>query len=118
MDVLLSCGADVTLENDSGDSVLDVAGDRLRRHILSELLGEGEWGLLMRDIMNLCYCVLLRVYQSRGSLHEQCQGSAEVCMAGGFRQAQEMSGKISQYLLFELQGHDSPAIHIVIPVVL
>ena len=37
----------------------------------------------VRDIMNLCYCVLLRVYQSRGSLHEQCQGSAEVCMAGG-----------------------------------
>ena len=45
VDVLLSCGADVTLENDSGDSVLDVEGDRLRRHILSELLGERGVGV-------------------------------------------------------------------------
>ncbi|CAI8015862.1 hypothetical protein GBAR_LOCUS9797 [Geodia barretti] len=40
VDVLLSCGADVTLENDSGDSVLDVAGDRLRRHILRSISHE------------------------------------------------------------------------------
>lgn len=36
VDVLLSYGADVTLENDCRDSVLDVAGDKLRVHILSE----------------------------------------------------------------------------------
>ena len=33
----------MTLENDSCDSVLDVAGDDLRRHILSEGMG-GEGG--------------------------------------------------------------------------
>lgn len=36
VDVLLGYGADVTLENDCRDSVLDVAGDKLRAHILSE----------------------------------------------------------------------------------
>ncbi|CAI8045060.1 hypothetical protein GBAR_LOCUS24942 [Geodia barretti] len=40
VDVLLSCGADVTLENNSGDSVLDVEGDRLRRHILKSISHE------------------------------------------------------------------------------
>jgi mitogen-activated protein kinase kinase kinase 19 len=40
VDVLLSCGADITLESDSGDSVLDVAGDRLRRHILRSISHE------------------------------------------------------------------------------
>ena len=45
MDLLLSYGADVTLENDSHDSVLDVVGEDLRRHILSEERGrEGRKG--------------------------------------------------------------------------
>lgn len=36
VDLLLSYGADVTLENDCRESVLDVAGDKLRSHILSK----------------------------------------------------------------------------------
>jgi ankyrin repeat protein len=40
VDLLLSYGADVTLENDSCDSVLDVAGDDLRRHILKSITHE------------------------------------------------------------------------------
>ena len=34
--MLLSSGADVTLQNDSGESVLEVAGGGLRSHILRE----------------------------------------------------------------------------------
>ena len=40
--MLLSSGADVTLQNDSGESVLEVAGGGLRSHILREWERQGE----------------------------------------------------------------------------
>ena len=88
MDVLLSCGADITLENDSGESVLDVAGNRLRKQILSE----PERG---KRRLWLTVSLHLPRVQSRGPLHDQCQGSAAVCMAGRCRHSQEMSGEPS-----------------------
>lgn len=36
VEMLLNHGADLTLQNDSGESALDVASPGLRKHVLSE----------------------------------------------------------------------------------
>ena len=59
--MLLSCGADITLENDNGDTVLDIAGERLRKHILSELGERGGREKGMTIAINISFP---RVHQS------------------------------------------------------
>ena len=41
--LLLSHGADVTVQNHSDETALDVSDDRMRRTILGAAVGVGEW---------------------------------------------------------------------------
>ena len=38
VDLLLNCGADLTLQNDNGESALDLTSPELRKHILGIIL--------------------------------------------------------------------------------